>query len=165
MIEAGIQGNKRTPADVVRTARQWIGTPYHHQASCLKAGVDCCGVHTGVCIALGIPLPIIPEPHGSILLVHNWHLHHSRDYLYEVFCLWDSVCEIALAGVRPGDFVLCGWPGQPISHALIVTTISPALRFIHSRVGKGVREETWDARWQHLLRTAFRLKAVEEECP
>ncbi|MDG1118150.1 MAG: peptidase, partial [Flavimaricola sp.] len=31
-------------ADVVATARGWIGTPYLHQASCRGAGCDCLGL-------------------------------------------------------------------------------------------------------------------------
>jgi len=34
--------------DVVRVARQWIGTPYHHQASARGLGADCLGLVRGV---------------------------------------------------------------------------------------------------------------------
>lgn len=33
---------------VVATARTWIGTPYHHQASCRGVGTDCLGLIRGV---------------------------------------------------------------------------------------------------------------------
>ena len=33
---------------VVRVARGWIGTPYHHQASVKSAGADCLGLVRGV---------------------------------------------------------------------------------------------------------------------
>jgi NlpC/P60 family putative phage cell wall peptidase len=35
-------------AEILRLARQWIGTPYHHQASRLGAGVDCVGLVRGI---------------------------------------------------------------------------------------------------------------------
>ena len=34
--------------EVVRLARQWVGTPYHHQASKRGAGADCLGLVRGV---------------------------------------------------------------------------------------------------------------------
>jgi len=34
--------------DVVRIAREWIGTPYHHQASRKHVGTDCLGLVRGV---------------------------------------------------------------------------------------------------------------------
>lgn len=34
--------------DVVRAAREWIGTPYHHQASVRGVGTDCLGLVRGV---------------------------------------------------------------------------------------------------------------------
>ncbi len=34
--------------DIVRTARGWLGTPYHHQASVRGVGADCLGLVRGV---------------------------------------------------------------------------------------------------------------------
>lgn len=34
--------------EIVRLARSWIGTPYHHQASVRHAGTDCLGLVRGV---------------------------------------------------------------------------------------------------------------------
>lgn len=34
--------------EVVRAARRWIGTPYHHQASRVGVGADCLGLVRGV---------------------------------------------------------------------------------------------------------------------
>ena len=40
---------KRPTAEhVVRVARGWIGTPYHHQASLRGVGTDCLGLVRGV---------------------------------------------------------------------------------------------------------------------
>lgn len=48
-------------ACVVETARRWIGTPYHHQASLKGAGCDCLGLVRGVyrdlCGAEPEPMP------------------------------------------------------------------------------------------------------------
>ncbi len=34
--------------DIVLLARAWLGTPYHHQASCRGAGADCIGLIRGI---------------------------------------------------------------------------------------------------------------------
>lgn len=43
-----------TRADVVAQAREWIGTPFHHQARLKGVGVDCIGLVIGVARELGI---------------------------------------------------------------------------------------------------------------
>ncbi len=39
---------RATRAGIVEAARQWIGTPYHHQASVRGVGTDCLGLVRGV---------------------------------------------------------------------------------------------------------------------
>ena len=34
---------------IIQTARQWLDTPYHHQARVKGVGVDCIGLVIGVC--------------------------------------------------------------------------------------------------------------------
>ena len=46
-----------TRAAVVAEAREWIGTPYHHQATQKGVGADCGGLVAGVAMALGIVPP------------------------------------------------------------------------------------------------------------
>ncbi|HUS97740.1 MAG TPA: NlpC/P60 family protein [Hyphomicrobiaceae bacterium] len=41
-------GSDVTRAGVIAVARQWIGTPYHHQASRRGVGCDCLGLVRGV---------------------------------------------------------------------------------------------------------------------
>lgn len=44
-----MEGTERLArADIVRVARCWIGTPYHHQASERGVGADCLGLVRGV---------------------------------------------------------------------------------------------------------------------
>lgn len=35
--------------EIIKTAREWIDTPYHHQARLRGVGVDCIGLVIGVC--------------------------------------------------------------------------------------------------------------------
>jgi NlpC/P60 family putative phage cell wall peptidase len=39
---------------VITAAREWIGTPYHHQGRLKGVGVDCIGLAIGVCHELGL---------------------------------------------------------------------------------------------------------------
>lgn len=39
---------------IITTARDWLGTPYHHQARVKRVGVDCIGLVIGVCWELGL---------------------------------------------------------------------------------------------------------------
>ncbi len=45
---------KVTADDVVRAARTWLGTPYHHQGRLKGVGVDCAGLLVGVAQELGL---------------------------------------------------------------------------------------------------------------
>jgi NlpC/P60 family putative phage cell wall peptidase len=40
--------NAITRSAIVRAARGWLGTPYHHQAACKGVGADCLGLVRGV---------------------------------------------------------------------------------------------------------------------
>lgn len=46
--------NGATWRDVIREARGWLGTPFHHQARRKGVGVDCAGLVIGVAHALGV---------------------------------------------------------------------------------------------------------------
>src|SRR6187431_2045039 len=43
-----MSGESISAGDIVRVARGWIGTPYHHQASVRGVGADCLGLVRGV---------------------------------------------------------------------------------------------------------------------
>lgn len=43
-----------TTADIVETAREWVGTPYHHQAKLRGVGADCVGLIRGIGEELGV---------------------------------------------------------------------------------------------------------------
>lgn len=47
-LPAAISKPRLLRADIVREARSWIGTPYHHQAACKGVGADCLGLVRGV---------------------------------------------------------------------------------------------------------------------
>lgn len=58
------------PSEIIAEAREWIGTPFHHQASAKGVGVDCIGLVGGVLNNLGvivtIPKGYAREPDGTL---------------------------------------------------------------------------------------------------
>ena len=54
-----------TRSSIVEAARDWIGTPYRHQASLRGVGCDCLGLVRGVWRTLVGGEPETPGPYGS----------------------------------------------------------------------------------------------------
>jgi cell wall-associated NlpC family hydrolase len=66
---------------IVRAAKDWLGTPYHHHARVKGAGADCAMFPLAVYQECGVlPLDFQP-PEYSV----QWHLHRSEElYLNEI---------------------------------------------------------------------------------
>ena len=85
-----------TRAEVVRVARSYIGTSFHHMGRLPGVGLDCAGVLVCVARELGLVVPefdvpaYTPAPDGrSMLLWCNEHME-----------------PIAREAMRPGDVIL-----------------------------------------------------------
>ena len=64
-----------TRTDVVAAAREWLGTPFHHQARLRGVGVDCVGLVIGVIfliVGLLLIFFVIVAPNGIVGLVQDW---------------------------------------------------------------------------------------------
>src|SRR6185437_3648026 len=81
--------------EIVRAAKEWLGTPYHHHARVKGAGADCAMFPLEVYRQCGLlPLDYRP-PHYSV----QWHLHRSEElYLREV----ENSALLLPARRRPG---------------------------------------------------------------
>lgn len=113
--------------NIVRAAREWLGTPYHHHGRIKHAGTDCAMFPLAVYQECGVlPLDYQP-PEYSV----QWHLHRSEElYLKEIA---KFVTEIA-GPPQPADFVVFRY-GRTYSHGAIVVDW-PGV--IHSYVPHGV---------------------------
>jgi len=98
---------------IVAAARSFIGTPYHHQASCKKAGCDCLGLIRGVWRDVYGPEPEAPgQYHRSLSAKETMHeyphlAHHRRlrqGRRTQVLGVTTALSAIALWGV--GDMSL-----------------------------------------------------------
>ena len=113
--------------NIVRAAKDWLGTPYHHHARVKHAGADCAMFPLAVYQECGVLPREYTPPQYSV----QWHLHRSEElYLKE---LEKFVVEID--GVpQPADFVVFRF-GRTFSHGAIVVEW-PIV--IHSYIPHGV---------------------------
>jgi NlpC/P60 family putative phage cell wall peptidase len=138
-----------TGADVVESARTWIGTPYRHQAARRGAGTDCLGLVRGVWRDLfGREPEVVPaysmdwsEPSGDEQL---WHA--ARRHLR----------EIPMDVPKPGDVILFRMrAGSVAKHLGIVTERAPSGAFVHAYFGHGVVESPLSAPWRRRIVARF----------
>ena len=112
---------------IVRAAKDWIGTPYHHKAAVKHAGADCAmfpvAVFKECCI---IPADYHPPEYST-----QWHLHRSDElYLKEIGRFAVEIKETP----QPADFIVFQF-GRTFSHGAIVVEW-PLI--IHSYIPHGV---------------------------
>ena len=133
-----------TGADVVAEARQWIGTPYHHQAAVRGVGCDCAGLVLGVAKVLALtgyrPTAWGRQPNSSEL----------ADHLAAAGCV-----PVDAGGA--GRLVQFALPGD-MAHLGICSDSS----VIHSWVAAGgVCEMAMTAGWARRVRQYWALPGVE----
>jgi NlpC/P60 family putative phage cell wall peptidase len=134
---------------VVHEARQWIGTPYLHQASVKGAGTDCLGLLRGVWRALFADEPQVVPPYTE-----DWAEPSRREVLMEAASRW-LVCK-RLADAAPGDVLLFRMrEGSIAKHLGIQSETGPAPRFVHAYTGHGVLESSLSQPWQRRIAARF----------
>lgn len=140
-------------AAIVEAARNWIGTPYHHQASLRGVGCDCLGLVRGVWRDLRGPEPEVPPPYtpdgseglGSEMLAEAALRHLS---------------PVAPGKQRPGDVLLFRWRSHlPARHCAILATVD---RIIHAHDGAQVAEVAFTGWWRRHLSHVFSFPGVSD---
>jgi NlpC/P60 family putative phage cell wall peptidase len=134
------------PALVVATARSWLGTPYHDQASLKGVGCDCLGLARGIWreVVGSEPFPIPP---------------YSRDWgetgPHEVLAdgARGMMIEVIPSEAGPGALVL--FRMSPRAIAKHVGILTEPDRFIHSYERLGVVEEVLTSAWRRRIAFAF----------
>jgi len=134
-------------ARVVAEAREWLGTPYVHQASCKGAGCDCLGLIRGVWRAVIGPEPESPPPYSP-----SWAEDTGRETMLAAAAR-HLVRKPAEAPPEPGDVVLFRYRRHlPAKHAAIIS--APGM-MIHAQEGAGVVEVPLNDWWRRRLAACF----------
>jgi NlpC/P60 family putative phage cell wall peptidase len=134
------------PAVVIAVARDWLGTPYHDQASVKGVGCDCLGLVRGVWRELHGTEPLPSPPYSR-----DWGETGTREPLAEA--ARQVMVEIAATDVAPGALLLFRMrAGAVAKHCGIVTE---ADRFIHAYERSGVVEVPLDAAWRRRVAFVF----------
>lgn len=134
--------------EAVAIARDWIGTPYCHQASLKGVGCDCLGLIRGVYRELyGEETEPVP-PYAP-----DWAEASGFEHLAEAGRR--HLIEIPPGDAGIGDVVLFRWrTHHPAKHAGIIAS---ATTFIHAYDGTSVVESPMSAWWARRRAFAFRL--------
>lgn len=132
-------------ADIVRTARGFLGTPFRHQGRAPGKGLDCAGVVAATAQALGL---------SDYDVGGYGRLPRNRDLAEHLEAA--GMREIALRQARQGDVYLMAFETAP-QHLAIATEIG----ILHAHRGVGaVIEHRLDETWRRRIRHAYRFPGV-----
>lgn len=115
---------------VVAAARQWLGTPYHHQARLRGVGVDCAGLVVGVARELDMVAPGF-DVAGYSRRPDGWSFLEWSD---------QHMARIPRASMAPGDCVVVRFSKHPQHIGILGDYQHGGLSIIHALVGHGVVE-------------------------
>jgi len=134
------------PALVIASARRWLGTPYHDQASLCGVGCDCLGLARGVWreVVGDEPFPIPPYS-------RDWGEMGPREVLAEG--ARRMMMETAPADAPPGALVL--FRMVPRAIAKHVGILTGPKSFIHAYEHLGVIEQPLTPSWRRRIAFAF----------
>lgn len=125
---------------VLAAARDWIGTPYRHQASVKGEGADCLGLVRGLWREMLGEEPEPPPAYGS-----DWAEAGGEETLWAAARRW--LVEIPVAEAKAGDVLLFRMvSGAPAKHCAVLSEAGGEGRMIHAYWGRCV-VESWMGRW------------------
>lgn len=146
-----------TRARILSLARSWIGTPYHHQASTIGAGVDCVGLVRGVYRALyGREAEALPgysrdwaEATGNETLIDAARRH---------------LAEIAPSNAQPGDVLVFRYRPHLVAKHTGILAATPAAEptLVHALEGAAVAEVPFNDWWRRRVAAAFAFPGITD---
>ena len=137
-----------TNENVVRLAREWIGTPYLHQASAKGLGADCLGLVLGIFREVSADnLPSVPE-YSS-----DWGEVSGREYLLQAASQY--LLPVSQEQAPPGSVLIFRMKrGAVAKHLGVKSSIDT---FIHAYEGIGVIESRLTEVWERKLAGVFQF--------
>lgn len=136
----------------VSVARDWLGTPYIHQASQKGVASDCLGLIRGVWREL-----YGEEPEAAPDYTPDWGEFGSHELLMDGAMRHMLAVERA-AALAPGQVLLFRMrAGAVAKHLGIVSAAGDAPRFIHAYTHHGVIDSPLTAPWRNRIAARFRF--------
>lgn len=147
-----MSGSDAWRARIVVTARAWLGTPYHHQASLRAIGCDCLGLVRGVWRELyGM------EPEATPPYVPHWAQQTGEETL--ALAAGRHLVALDIEAVQPGDVLLFRWRDHwPAAHCAIL--VEPD-RILHAHDGAAVGEVAFTRWWRRHCSHAFAFPELD----
>lgn len=137
-------------ARAVAIAREWIGTPYRHQASARGAGADCLGLLRGVWREL-----YGAEPEPVPAYTQDWSEPEGAERLWQAARRHLRSCD-PRSVVRPGEVLLFRMrAGSVAKHLGLAAESGGRITFIHAYSGHGVVESPLSAPWARRVVARF----------
>jgi NlpC/P60 family putative phage cell wall peptidase len=131
---------------VIATARAWLGTPYHDQASLRGVGCDCLGLARGVWREVVGDEPFVIPPYSR-----DWGETGPHEVLAEG--ARGAMIEIAPDDAGPGALLIFRMERRAI--AKHVGILAEGGSFIHAYERLGVIEELLTQSWRRRIAFAF----------
>ena len=140
-----------TPEEVVACVRQWIGTPYHHQASRKAVGCDCLGLVRGVWREIYGREAERPPPYSR-----DWAEASRTESMLAAADRYFN--RIKLSDIQLGDVVVFRLrAGFVAKHTGILTSDETMVHAMERSVVSEVALGPW---WRRRLAGAFRFPGV-----
>ena len=137
---------------IVGRAREWLGTPYHHQASKKGIGVDCIGLVRGIWREI-----YGTEPWGKLNYSSDWGDANGNEDLLAAGMTYLE--QITLNEAGPGDVVAMRWKETMVAkHVLILTFDGKAIHAYNKAPVSEIHLSEW---WTSKFVAAFRFPGVD----
>ncbi|MEX2520494.1 MAG: NlpC/P60 family protein [Paracoccaceae bacterium] len=135
-------------AAITILAREWIGTPYRHQASLKGVGADCLGLVRGVWRERYGDEPVALPPYSR-----DWCECSGEEALWRATARWFSPGT----GENAGEVLLFRMaPGAPAKHlAITAKDVGGRPTIIHAYSGRAVIESIYSDSWRRRTVAAF----------
>ena len=134
-------------AEIIARARDWIDTPYQHQASVKHAGCDCLGLIRGLYRELYGREPEAPPPYTP-----DWAERRGAETLMAAA---DRHLQRHDGAPKPGDVLLFRMRADvPCKH---VGVMASADTLIHAYWGRAVVESWLDPFWRRRIAHTYRF--------
>jgi len=138
-----------TRQDIVHEARDWLATPYVHQASVKGAGTDCLGLLRGVWRAV-----IGAEPEPVPVYSKDWSEPQGEERMWAA--ARRNLVERDASNLAEGCVLLFRMRDRGVAkHVGIVSEIGSVPRFIHAYSGHGVVENALSDPWRRRVVACF----------